>query len=188
MERKTSSLRLFASVVLISLFSVDDLFSQQRFRERDEYWITGGLGFVLREHFGGSSDGVAIFYKTGNLILSGRYIEARRFDGFAFVSLTGPWRIDSIDEISFTAGYAHSDHSGLYSASIGIGQLRGQYDPTQRQQNFVVEGVAFQTQGIWKISPLFTIGMMLFGNINANDSYGGLWLCLNLGNFFVPDF
>jgi|SRR3990172_890451 len=147
-------------------------------RAHDQVWISAGAGLTARELFLGASQGLTVSYNSNSLFVSGRYVNADRLGTLNF-SGPSPY-LDYFQEYSLNFGYAKHTESGLYLASVGVGELRGKYNKERQNASFNTLCIPLTGQVLWKLSQSFGIGPTFSFNLNGKEIFAGVWFNLQV--------
>ena len=156
------------------------------------FYVGFGPGLSVQS---GKIDGVRLAllanatYQRHNWQVSGRFVECLDWHINLGLSGGGSKIIDRTRELALLAGIrGQSDSHSSISFEAGIGSVSGHTDESILDSSgypighmtFSAVGLALQSQFYYK-----RIGLMLFGNLNSEQSFGGLSLTFRLGSFAI---
>lgn len=146
---------------------------------KTRFWGTAGYGYALREYFAGNSIGGVFTFNPDWVTVSARYIHAQRGK-----RIQPEVPLERLSEISLLIGFSNARDPIYYGISAGPGLVHGVYNEVRAHESFSVLNVSFGGHSFYRLTHPLALGIYAFGNVNAEQSYFGLWITLNIG--FYP--
>ncbi|MGB9591901.1 MAG: hypothetical protein ACPL1K_05230 [Candidatus Kryptoniota bacterium] len=146
------------------------------------FWANAGVG---GSSFG-ISPGISLSYQSGKSLVSFRYVYNKE------LNILGPWPSETVWDIGLLYGRSAKASYGLASVSGGVsfvgGVRRGKYlsssgwfSSRYEELPFFTVGIPVEGQLFWTPLPFLGIGFYGFANLNAEKSFIGALLCIQIG-------
>lgn len=168
------------SLVLVSLILCISIsgFTQGRY-DKTYFWLTGGLGVSSL----GSLGGVASIHLQYQRILFGLRATANAES----IEMFGGG--DEMFDFGFLVGYVLSDARMILSTSTGLARVTGSrfhgqpgiFGGGHRESISPIIGVPFEFQAIYPVSSIFGLGAYGYLNLNREQTFFGITLCIAVG-------
>lgn len=144
-------------------------------------WVDGGVGISAATRGMGGSGRAGVKALLGNFVVAGRLTENSGGPSEHRSPLSGePYR-DEFTENAALAGYVFSAGEGLFLiVSGGPSVVSGQWRPGGGDVGPTL-GLALEGGVYWQLTRAFGLNVVLHGNVNGEQSLGGLTGGFTLG-------
>jgi hypothetical protein len=157
--------------------------------EHSYLWLNAGIGlgsFTSMSGNFGSTFGAGLNYCYDSHFLKGRFVQLRELDLNIFGDSPPP---DKVWDIGIMYGLKSTKNKSTITMSAGIsyvGTVKNLYveqisDYYYASDSIETFGIPLEAQVVWLTSAGIGVGVILFGDINSENSFGGVTLNVVLG-------
>ena len=144
------------------------------------WWVTAGAGVTTQTDFLGTTAAFVYTRELDDMTVSGRIVGANNF-----LASDGKHRLKAASDYGILADWKTRSDRLLFSAGGGIGLARFSYEGGSiPSQTTSAASIPLETQVLYMPSSFVGIGAYAFADINAERTFGGVMLMLQLGRLW----